>query len=50
MCSDHETNGPYPSAGVCAAVKTSKIPITVNAKSDITCKFMQRGCSYMSER
>lgn len=26
------------SAGICAAVKTSKVPITVNAKTDITCK------------
>lgn len=27
------------SAGICAAVKTSKVPITVEAKTDITCKF-----------
>ena len=29
------------SAGVCAAVKTSKVPITVKAKTDITCKLPQ---------
>ena len=26
------------SAGICAAIKTSKVPITVEAKTDITCK------------
>lgn len=30
--------GVFQSAGICAAVKTSKVPITVTAKTDITCK------------
>ncbi len=30
--------GPMSSAGICAAVKTSKVPITVEAKTDITCE------------
>ena len=31
-------NGAFYSAGICAAIKTSKVPITVKAKTDITCK------------
>ena len=30
-------NRSHQSAGVCAAVKTSKVPITVKATTDITC-------------
>ena len=32
------------SAGVCAAVKTSKVPITVKAKTDITCMSSNTWC------
>ena len=31
-------NGTFYSAGICAAIKTSKVSITVQAKTDITCK------------
>ena len=31
-------NGAFRSAGICAAIKTSKVPITVKGKTDITCK------------
>ena len=47
-------DGEY-SAGICASVKTSKVPITVDAKADITCKWLApssvRGIfGYASER
>ena len=32
-----EANELSQSAGICASVKTSKVPITVKAKTDITC-------------
>ncbi len=35
--------GVFQSAGICAAVKTSKVPITVKAKTDITCQSPSAG-------
>lgn len=39
-------HGIFDSAGICAAVKTSKVPITVKAKTDITCKYRQQTWCY----
>ena len=42
-------DGASHSAGICATIKTSKVPITVKAKTDITCKPAQVNSHTSSE-